>query len=204
MAEFSSSPEARALARLKELHRAEQAPPGFRVLVGERLARLEASAPKRGLPRRGGIGLLLLAAAAAVSFALRSERTRLTPQAEPPAATGATTATPAAAPPGHTGDLKAGRIVVSGSLAPDAIRQVMRAEFARFRECYDSLPRPRPVVVSTLSFTIGAAGDVTAGGVESDASPALGQCLERVLFAMRFPAPRGGVVTVSFPMQFGP
>jgi len=94
--------------------------------------------------------------------------------------------------------------VVSGALAPPAIRGVMRNELGRFRDCYESLPRPRPVVVSTLSFTIGAAGTVTAGRVESEASPALGACLERVMLAMRFPTPAAGDVSVDYPMQFGP
>jgi hypothetical protein len=90
MAEFSSSPESRALARLKELHHAEQVPPDVRVRVAERLARLEAPAPKRALLRRGGIGLLLLAAAAAVALEVRSDRARVMPLPEQPAASRAT------------------------------------------------------------------------------------------------------------------
>ena len=90
MAEFSSSPESKALARLKEFHRADRVPPDFRVRVAERLARLEAPAPKRALSRRGGVGLLLLAAAAAVVFAVRSERTWITPLPEQPPAPRAT------------------------------------------------------------------------------------------------------------------
>ena len=86
MAEFSSSPESRELARLKKLHRAEEAPPDFRVLVAERLARLQAPAPKGALSRRGGIGLLLLAAAAAVVLALPGDHTRVTLLPEPSAA----------------------------------------------------------------------------------------------------------------------
>jgi hypothetical protein len=86
MAEFSSSPESKALARLKEFHRAEEAPPDFRVLVTERLARIHAPAPHGGLSRWGGIGLLLLAAAAAVVFVMRSDDTRVTLLPEQPAA----------------------------------------------------------------------------------------------------------------------
>jgi beta-lactamase regulating signal transducer with metallopeptidase domain len=121
-----------------------------------------------------------------------------------PQAGGAAGSGPTTAPPSHSSDLKAGRIAVSGRLAPDVIRAVMRDEFGRFRECYESLPEPRPVVVSTLNFTIGAAGNVTAGHVDSEASPVLGQCLEHVMLAMRFPAPAAGDVTVGYPMQFGP
>jgi beta-lactamase regulating signal transducer with metallopeptidase domain len=111
---------------------------------------------------------------------------------------------PSTAPPGHASDLKAGRIAVSGRLAPDVIRAVLRDEFGRFRECYETLPQPRPVLASKLNFTIGAAGNVTAGHVDSEASPVLGQCLERVMLAIRFPAPKAGDVTVDYPVQFGP
>jgi hypothetical protein len=31
----------------------------------------------------------------------------------------------------------------------------------------------------------------------------LGQCLERVMLAIRFPAPEAGDVTVDYPVQFG-
>jgi hypothetical protein len=58
--------------------------------------------------------------------------------------------------------------------------------------------------MSTLNFTIGAAGNVTASQVDSEASPVLGQCLERVMLAIHFPAPEAGDVTVGYAMQFGP
>jgi hypothetical protein len=41
----------------------------------------------------------------------------------------------------------------------------------------------------------------TGGHVEA---PVLGQCLERVMLAIRFPAPKAGDVTVDYPLQFGP
>jgi len=86
MAESASSPESRALARFKELHRAEEAPPDFREHVAERLARLEAPAPKGARSRPGSIGLLLLAAAAVVVLALRRDHERVTLLPEQPAA----------------------------------------------------------------------------------------------------------------------
>ena len=198
MVEFSSSPAAGVLAQLKELHRAEEAPQGFRELVAERLGRLEGPASNSALLKRGGIGVLLLAAAAAGVLALRSEHRRIIPLPEQPAAPQTTAA------PSHSVDLKVGRIAVSGPLPPAVIRAVMRDEFSRFRECYATLPQPRPVVTSTLHFTIGAEGNVTAGHVESEASPVLGQCLERVMLALHFPAPNAGDVTVGYPMLFAP
>jgi beta-lactamase regulating signal transducer with metallopeptidase domain len=128
------------------------------------------------------------------------------PQAEagPSQVRGAAGSDPTPAAPSQSWELKAGRIAVSGRLAPDVIRAVVRDEFDRFRECYETLPQPRPVVTSTLNFTIGAAGSVTAGHVDSEASPVLGQCLERVMLALRFPTPKAGDVTVGYPMEFGP
>jgi hypothetical protein len=38
----------------------------------------------------------------------------------------------------------------------------------------------------------------------AEASPELGQCVERVMLAVRFPAPSGGDVTVGYPVLFGP
>lgn len=196
MVEFSSSPEARALARLKELHRAEEAPQEFHAVVAERLGRLAVPASNGVLWKRGGIGVLLAAAAVGV-LTLRSDHTRIIPRAEQPAAH--TTAVSS-----HPVGVKAGRIAVSGRLPPDVIRAVMREQLGRFRECYETLPPPRPVVMSALEFTIGAKGNVTAGHVKSEASPELGQCLERVMLALHFPAPEAGEVTVGYPMQFAP
>jgi beta-lactamase regulating signal transducer with metallopeptidase domain len=156
------------------------------------------SAPKRfALLSASALGLGLAALAPASCGAPQAE-------ADLSRVQGAAGSGPTTAPPSHSWDLKAGRIAVSGRLAPDVIRAAMRDEFGRFRECYETLPQPRPVVVSTLSFTIGAAGNVTAGHVDSEASPLLGQCLERVMLAIRFPAPKAGDVTVDYPMQFGP
>jgi beta-lactamase regulating signal transducer with metallopeptidase domain len=155
------------------------------------------SAPKRfALLGASALGLGLAALAPASCGAPQTEAG--------PSRVGAAGSGPTPPPPSHSGDLKAGRIAVSGRLAPDVIRAVMRDEFGRFRECYGTLPQPRPVVLSTLNFTIGAAGNVTAGHVDSEASPVLGQCLERVMLAIRFPAPQAGDVTVGYPMQFVP
>lgn len=106
MADFSSAPESRALARLKELHRADRAPPDFRVLVAQRLARLETPARKRASLRKGGIGVLLLAAAAAaLVLQVRSDRARVTPLPEQPAAARA-----------------AGLVSLSGAAVPGSLR----------------------------------------------------------------------------------
>ena len=108
MAELSSWSKPTALARFKELHRAEEAPPDFRVLVAERLARLEAPAPRSALSKRRGVGLLLLASAAAVAvvaLGVRSDHTRVTPLPEQPAAS-------------HAAEL----VSLSGAAVPGSLR----------------------------------------------------------------------------------
>jgi beta-lactamase regulating signal transducer with metallopeptidase domain len=156
------------------------------------------SAPKRlALLGASALGLGLAALAPASCGAPQAE-------AGPSRVQAAAGSGPTTAPPRPAWGLKAGRIAVSGALAPAVIRAVMRDEFGRFRECYETLPQPRPVVVSNLNFTIGAAGNITAGHVDSEASPVLGHCLERVMLAIRFPAPEAGDVTVDYPVQFGP
>ena len=169
-----------------------------RRIVAERLGRLEAPASKGALWKRGGIGVLILAAAAAVVLALPSDHTRIILLPEEAAAPHTTVA------PSHSVNLKAGRMTVSGRLPAAVIRAVLGAEFGRFRECYAALPHPRRVLRSALNFTIGPEGNVTAGHVESEASPALGQCLERLMLALHFPAPTAGDVTVRYPLRFAP
>ena len=108
MPELSSSSKPTALARFKELHRAEEAPPDFRVLVAERLARLEAPAPRSAFSKRRGIGLLLLASAAAiatVALRVRSDHARVTPSPEQPAAS-------------HAAEL----VSLSGAAVPGSLR----------------------------------------------------------------------------------
>jgi hypothetical protein len=57
-----------------------------------------------------------------------------------------------------------------------------------------------------LSAELGLAREAAVDArVESEApSPVLVQCLDRVMLAMRFPAPEAGDVTVRYAMQFGP
>jgi beta-lactamase regulating signal transducer with metallopeptidase domain len=91
-----------------------------------------------------------------------------------------------------------------GRLPPDVVRNVVRSHFARFSECYETIPKPRPWIETKLHFTIDTAGKVSEGHVDAESSPVLGACLDRVMRGIVFPAPQGGVVTVGFPITFGP
>jgi beta-lactamase regulating signal transducer with metallopeptidase domain len=97
---------------------------------------------------------------------------------------------------------KMGRTQVSGRLAPDVIRSTVRENYGRFRTCYEALPE-MVSTYATMRFTIGEAGTVTEGTVDAEISD-LGECIRRAMFAIVFPAPAGGVVTVVYPLMFEP
>jgi beta-lactamase regulating signal transducer with metallopeptidase domain len=92
----------------------------------------------------------------------------------------------------------------TGRLPPDVIRSVMRSHVGEFRSCYETLPHPRPALRLKLHFTIGTTGSVDEGHVDSEANPELGRCTEQIMRGIVFPAPEGGVVTVSYPIEFAP
>ena len=88
-------------------------------------------------------------------------------------------------------------------LPPETIREVVRSSYGAFTQCYEQLGHPLPSTHATLRFTIGLEGRVTEGSVEAEIST-LGSCLDRAMRAFVFPAPKGGVVTVSYPLMFEP
>jgi hypothetical protein len=91
----------------------------------------------------------------------------------------------------------------AGRLPPETIREVVRASYGAFKDCYEKLGKPLPSTHATLRFTIGLEGRVSEGSVEAEI-PALGSCLDRAMRELVFTAPNGGVVTVSYPLMFEP
>jgi hypothetical protein len=55
-----------------------------------------------------------------------------------------------------------------------------------------------------VHFTIASTGRVREGHVDAEQNPALGRCVEQVMWRFIFPAPEGGVVTVVYPVLFAP
>jgi hypothetical protein len=93
---------------------------------------------------------------------------------------------------------------VSGRLEPEAIRDVVRANFGRFRRCYAEAAEPRPSLTVRMFFTIGTSGSITEGRVEAQQAPELGRCVNREMRALVFPAPEGGAVRVEYPIVLSP
>lgn len=94
----------------------------------------------------------------------------------------------------------------SGSLPPEAIRRVIRANFPRFRQCYDQGLKRDPSLVGSVGvrFIIDTTGAVEsaslAGGTLSD--DVVRACVLGVYTTLSFPEPPDGKVLVKYPIDF--
>jgi hypothetical protein len=100
---------------------------------------------------------------------------------------------------------------VSHRLAPEVIRNVVRESRPGFSACYEALPAPQPPLHVKMHFTIARDGSVVDGQVEPIDGPTESkelqrfvQCVDEVMRAMVFPAPKDGIVTVGYPLMFAP
>jgi len=119
---------------------------------------------------------------------------------------------PGNATPGPSGGLG---LVGTGSsgppkphLAPEVIRQVMRASYDLFRKCYEAGLGRNPqltgrVVIRFVITQEGTVRDVTDHGSDIP-DPEVVACVQGVYFKLRFPKPEGGIVTVVYPIRFSP
>jgi hypothetical protein len=106
------------------------------------------------------------------------------------------------------GRIRLGATSVNGRLPPEVIQRVVRQNHGRFRACYaDGLNRD-PTLEGRVSvrFVIGQDGTVSnAANSGSDLpDPKVVACVVRVFEMTTFPAPEGGIVTVSYPLMFSP
>jgi hypothetical protein len=111
-----------------------------------------------------------------------------------------TTRTPQIRPQGDTR--------VSGSLPPEVIQRIVRQSFGRFRGCYEDGLRANPNLEGrvTARFVInrdGSVASVQSGGTDLPDSRVV-SCVLHAYTALSFPAPKDGIVTVSYPLMFSP
>jgi hypothetical protein len=97
--------------------------------------------------------------------------------------------------------------LVSGHLPPEVIQRVVRQNFGRFRSCYEMGLRGNPNLEGrvTARFVIGrdgAVSNVSAGGDLPD--PSVRSCVASAFYALSFPAPDAGIVTVTYPIMLQP
>ncbi len=103
--------------------------------------------------------------------------------------------------------IRMGTVSVSGRLPPKVIRRIVRQNFGRFRLCYENGLRNNPNLQGriTVRFVIGRDGrvsNVVGGGDLPNAGVV--SCVKRSFYGLTFPRPKGGIVTVSYPIVFSP
>jgi len=92
-------------------------------------------------------------------------------------------------------------------LPPDVVQRIVRQNFGRFRNCYESGLRTNPnltgrVVARFVIGRDGAVSNVSAGGDLPDSQ--VRSCVASAFYGLSFPSPDGGIVTVSYPIMLSP
>jgi hypothetical protein len=102
--------------------------------------------------------------------------------------------------------ITAGSTTVTGRLPPEVIQRIVRMNFGRFRLCYEQGLRKNPKLEGrvVVKFTIGKDGAVTAVSDNGSTMPDkdVTACVAKAFFGLSFPQPEGGIVVVSYPLQF--
>ncbi len=97
---------------------------------------------------------------------------------------------------------------ISGRLPPEVIQRIVRHNFGRFRLCYEDVLRERPRATGrvVVSFMIDLDGAVSSAVATDSTFPehAMASCVASGFAALTFPAPEGGIVSVTYPIAFAP
>jgi len=96
----------------------------------------------------------------------------------------------------------------NGRLPAEVIQRVVRLNFGRFRLCYEAGLRGNPSLTGRVAtkFVIGRDGSVaTASDAGSDLpDQQVVACVVRGFQNLTFPAPEGGIATVTYPILLTP
>lgn len=101
--------------------------------------------------------------------------------------------------------VRIGSTTVSGRMAPEIVRRVIRARQGAIRHCYEQILAADASVQGrvVVRFVIGRDGRVTNVSTGGELEhPGLRSCVTRVFRGMEFPQPEGGIITVSYPLVF--
>ena len=112
---------------------------------------------------------------------------------------------------GHKADapmaMRQGEQTMSGRLPPETIQRVVRANFGRYRACYQSALATNPNLQGrvVVNFVIGRSGAVSSANGGGDLpNSAVINCVAGAFSGLTFPQPEHGIVTVSYPLVFTP
>jgi hypothetical protein len=101
-----------------------------------------------------------------------------------------------------------GGLSVNGRLPPEVIQRIVRANFGRFRMCYQRGLDRQPSLEGRVStrFLVARSGEVIRAqdaGSDLPDSAVVG-CVVAAFTMLSFPAPEGGMVSVEYPIRFSP
>jgi hypothetical protein len=105
--------------------------------------------------------------------------------------------------------VRIGATLVSGRLRPELIQRTVRANFGKFRLCYEAGLARDPKLTGKVGvrFVIGRDGHVSDSSSDPSTDLPDGAVVDCVLQAFHelvFPEPEGGIVTVVYPIMFSP
>jgi tetratricopeptide (TPR) repeat protein len=104
--------------------------------------------------------------------------------------------------------VRAGATTVSGTLAPEVVRRIVRQSHGRFRMCYEQGLQQNPNLdgVVQVRFVIGRTGQVmnAQNGGSTLPNATVVSCVISAFYGVEFPAPESGIVTVQYPIIFEP
>ncbi len=97
--------------------------------------------------------------------------------------------------------------VEKGSVSAEEIRKSVSGSIDRLMACYEKALQTDSTIGGrlTVSFTLGREGKVIRTRIRDNSiSPKVGECIADVIRTIRFPQPKGGEVTFSYPFYFEP
>jgi hypothetical protein len=94
-----------------------------------------------------------------------------------------------------------------GCMRPEVIQRIVRLHWKEVHTCYLEGKDRRPVLAGkvVVTFVIGAGGRVISAkdGGSDIGDRGVVDCVVGVFKSLRFPAPDGGSLTLTYPIRFG-
>ncbi|HEY6459235.1 MAG TPA: AgmX/PglI C-terminal domain-containing protein, partial [Polyangiaceae bacterium] len=116
----------------------------------------------------------------------------------------------AATPPGSGEPPSAARDDVEGHgrLAPEVIQTAVRANWGRFRTCYENAQKTNKTLAGTVTVSYAIRPDGSTQDAKDLGStlpdPGVVRCVVDGFAKIAYPPPEGGFVTVVYPIAFAP
>ena len=104
--------------------------------------------------------------------------------------------------------MRSGTTISSGRIPPEIIQRIIRQNFGRFRSCYEAGLRNNPNLSGRVGvrFVISREGAVmqTSNGGSDLPDSGVVNCVVGSFRGLSFPPTEGGIVTVTYSIQFSP